>query len=95
MHMGRSNGPAMQRPMLRLNGQPDGAVSADGRVMGCYVHGLFAADGFRRDFLGRLGYGGGALDYEAEVDATLDAWAAHLETHLDIARLLDIADGAA
>ncbi len=31
-------------PLLRLaDGRPDGAVSADGRVAGTYVHGLFAA----------------------------------------------------
>ena len=36
-------------------GGPDGAVSADGRVTGCYLHGLFASDPFRRAFLARLG----------------------------------------
>ena len=32
-------------------GGPDGAVSADGRIAGCYLHGLFASDAFRRAFL--------------------------------------------
>ena len=54
MHVGRTSGPALARPMLDLAGRPDGAVSADGRIMGCYVHGLFAADGFRHAFLARL-----------------------------------------
>ena len=39
------------RPMLNLAGYADGAVSADGRIMGCYVHGLFAADGLAVDDL--------------------------------------------
>ena len=54
MHVGRTSGPALARPMLDLDGRPDGAVSPDGRIMGCYVHGLFAADDFRHAFLARL-----------------------------------------
>ena len=78
--------------MLRLGGRPDGAVSADGRVMGCYLHGLFAADGFRHAFLSRLkNRAASGLAYDAEVDAVLDRLAAHLETHLDLDRLLDAA----
>ena len=38
-----------------IGGRPDGAISADGRVAGTYLHGLFAADGFRRAFLAGLG----------------------------------------
>lgn len=95
MHMGRSHGPALDRPMLRLAGKADGAVSADGRIMGCYLHGLFAADRFRRAFLASLGHAiADGPSYEADIEATLDAWADHLEAHLDVARLLDIADGA-
>ncbi|MGF1612033.1 MAG: cobyric acid synthase [Kiloniellales bacterium] len=91
MHVGATRGPALGRPMLHLEegGRAEGAVSADGRVMGCYLHGLFAADGFRRAFLGRLrARRASGLDYEADVEATLDALAAHLEAHLDLDRLL-------
>jgi len=91
MHIGRSLGPALARPMLDLEGRADGAVSADGRVMGCYLHGLFAADEFRRRFLGRLGEMGREVAFEAEVEAALDALAAHLEAHLDLDRMLEIA----
>ena len=43
MHVGRSFGPDCARPVLRFaDGRSDGATSADGRVSGCYVHGLFA-----------------------------------------------------
>src|SRR5262249_35664421 len=55
MHVGRTAGVDAARPMLRLAGRADGAVSADGRVCGCHLHGLFASDGFRRTFLSRLG----------------------------------------
>jgi adenosylcobyric acid synthase len=92
MHLGRTTGPDAARPMLRLSDRSDGAVSQDGRIAGCHLHGLFAGDAFRRAFLARLGGAGdGALDYERRVETTLDALAAHLEASLDIPRLLEIA----
>ncbi|HUC68061.1 MAG TPA: cobyric acid synthase [Stellaceae bacterium] len=92
MHLGRTAGPDTARPMLRLGDRSDGAVSEDGRIAGCHLHGLFAGDVFRRAFLARLGGAGdSALDYERRVETTLDALAAHLERSLDIPRLLEIA----
>jgi len=92
MHVGRTDGPGAARPMLRLGTRVDGAVSADGRVMGCHVHGIFASDGFRRAFLERLGgKADAALAYEARVESALDALADHCEAHLDVGRLLEIA----
>jgi len=73
--------------MLQLSDRPDGAVSADGRVAGCYLHGLFASDPFRRAFLARLGVAG-TIDYDAMVERVLDDLAEHLERHLDLAALL-------
>ena len=95
MHIGATGGADLARPMLRLVGRPEGAVSADGRVMGCYLHGLFAADGFRHAFLNRLrARADSGLAYEAEVERTLDALAEHLETHLKLDRLLEVARAA-
>ncbi len=91
IHIGRSDGPDTARAWLSIDGRPEGAASADGRVMGCYLHGLFAADGFRAGFLRDLGATSSGLGYEAGVDAVLDALAAHLETHLDIDALLGLA----
>jgi len=90
IHIGRSDGPDCARPLLDLHGRFDGAISADGRVQGCYVHGLFSSDAFRRAFLAPFGIAS-SLAYEARVDAALDALADHLEQHVDIARLLQIA----
>lgn len=60
--------------------------------MGTYLHGLFAADEFRRDFLARLGIKTDPLlDYDADIDATLDALAAHIEAHVDLDQLLAMA----
>jgi adenosylcobyric acid synthase len=92
MHLGATAGPALARPMLELDGRPDGARSQDGRVLGCYLHGLFAADGFRHAFLKRLkDRATSGLAYEAQVEATLDGLATHLEAHLDLDRLLEVA----
>jgi adenosylcobyric acid synthase len=88
MHMGRTDGPDRARCWLL----PDSARSADGRVMGAYVHGLFAEDGFRRAFLAALRPGrAGGLAYEAGVEAALDGLADHLETHADLDTLLAVA----
>ncbi|ALK09585.1 cobyric acid synthase [Blastochloris viridis] len=92
MHMGRSAGPATTRPMVRLkDGRVDGATSPDGRIAGCYVHGLFADNRQRAAWLARLDAPPSGLDYDATVDATLDALADHLAAHLDIDMLLHLA----
>jgi len=83
-----TSGPGLARPMLDLGDRPDGAVSPDGKIAGCYLHGLFTGDAFRRAFLARLGGGGGTHSYEATIEATLDGLADHLERHLDMAALL-------
>jgi adenosylcobyric acid synthase len=88
MHLGSTRGPDCERPMLRLAGGPDGARSADGRVMGSYLHGIFACDPFRRAFLAGLGAGASGVSYEGEIEKTLDALADHLEENLDLAALL-------
>jgi adenosylcobyric acid synthase len=92
MHVGRTTGPALVRPMLDLAGRPDGAVSADGRIMGCYVHGLFAADAFRHAFLARLkAREPSGVIFEQQIEATLDALADHLASHVDLDGLLALA----
>ena len=92
MHMGVTEGPDCARPFAHLaNGTPDGAVSGNGRVFGTYIHGLFADDRQRAAWLARLGAGPTRIAYDALVEQTLDAFAAHLEAHLDLDRLLTLA----
>ena len=90
MHVGLTRGAGLVRPMLDLGDRPDGAVSADGRIMGCYLHGLFAADAFRHAFLARIhpGHRASEAAFEQEVEDTLDALADHLAAHLDLDALL-------
>jgi adenosylcobyric acid synthase len=90
IHIGRSEGPGRNRPFAHIQGQPEGAVSPDGRIMGSYLHGLFAGDAFRAAFLAQMGVTS-SLDYGAGVDQTLDDLADHLESHLDVTGLLALA----
>ncbi len=83
IHLGRTTGPDCLRPTAIVDGVEDGATSADGKVSGTYLHGLFGADAFRQKFLESLGVKGGGIDYRAEVERALDELAAHLEKHLD------------
>jgi adenosylcobyric acid synthase len=92
MHMGVTRGPDCARPFARLsNGTPEGARSADGRVTGTYIHGLFGDDRQRTEWLTRLGAGPSAVAYDALVERTLDRLAAHLAEHVDVERMLSIA----
>ncbi|MGB0695086.1 MAG: cobyric acid synthase [Rhodospirillaceae bacterium] len=89
MHMGRTIGPDQDRAWLGIGS----AASADGRVRGCYLHGLFAEDDFRAGFLRGLkpNRSETGLSYEAGVEAALDRLADHLEAHLDVTALLALA----
>jgi adenosylcobyric acid synthase len=92
MHMGVTEGPDRARPFARLaDGSPEGAVSADGRVIGTYVHGLFADDRQRAAWLARFCAAPANVAYDALIEQTLDALAAHLAAHLDLSRLLKLA----
>ncbi|MBY6163561.1 cobyric acid synthase [Mameliella alba] len=87
IHIGRSDGPDRTRPFAHVDGAPEGAISGDGRVMGSYLHGMFRDDGFRAAWLAGFGVSATA-SYDAEVEATLEALADHLEQHLDVDGLI-------
>ena len=92
MHMGLTAGPDCARPFARFaDGNAEGAMSASGRVIGTYIHGLFADDRQRAAWLARFAPGGTAIAYEALVEETLDRLAAHLAANIDIDRLLSLA----
>ena len=90
IHLGVTTGADCERPWLEVGGRNEGASSADKRVRGTYLHGLFTSDAFRADFLE-----GGAvseMNYGATVEQTLDALAAHLEEHMDLDLLWELAE---
>ena len=92
IHLGRTEGADSTRPFAHIVDAPDGAVSADGRIMGSYLHGCFTGDRFRAAFLAGLGANPGNLSFAATIEDTLDDLARHLERHLDLDRLLVLAE---
>ena len=91
IHIGRTKGRDCRRPFARIDDKREGAVSADGRVHGSYLHGLFASDAFRGAFLARLGIAASGERYREKVESALDALAEHIEKHLDVEGLFELA----
>jgi adenosylcobyric acid synthase len=92
MHIGKTTGPDTHQPWLILEeGRPDGARSKDGRVLGSYVHGLFAEDAFRAAFLSDLRGGiSRSIAYGQQIEQTLDQLADHLSLHMSTGALFDV-----
>ncbi len=92
IHLGVTTGEGLGRPLLRFeSGATDGAASANGRIAGCYVHGLFDAGAARAALLAPLGVQSTLADHSTVVDALLDDVAAALERSLDIDAIARIA----
>ena len=70
---------------------PDGAIAYSGQIMGTYLHGLFTNNNFRKFFLKNLGLKPSNLDFEQEIEKSLDQLADHLEQHVDIDAFISIA----
>ncbi|CAG0971158.1 adenosylcobyric acid synthase [Anaerolineales bacterium] len=60
IHMGETPSQTAWLEIVSRNGQPvkvaDGSISADGKIWGCYLHGIFANDEFRHAWLESLGW---------------------------------------
>ena len=94
IHAGRTEGQA--EPLLRMaDGRTDGAISPDGRIAGCYVHGLFNSPEQRAAWLSRLGVRSNGIDQRHAVDTALDELASSLEAALDMEKILSTAQDAA
>jgi len=92
MHVGETTGPGLDTPWVTLGDKPVGATDASARVMGCYIHGIFASDGFRSAFLRHIGNADRvSIAYYQMVEDTLDKLADHMEANVDIDALLKAA----
>ena len=93
IHIGRTHGKDCERPLFLINNKYDGAQSANGRVFGTYVHGIFhnrhliewlfsitnkSVDSSEID------------DYEKILDQALNDLADHLEKHISWKSILDL-----
>jgi adenosylcobyric acid synthase len=93
IHMGQTASPQPWLQITTRGGQAvqcdDGAVRADGKVWGCYIHGLFTNAALRRAWLADLGWRGadGALPPLTDLQISLDRLADHVEASLDMRQL--------
>ena len=90
IHMGETTGPDCARAWLTFDGEPEGAASRSGRVQGCYMHGIFSSDAFRRAYLSTFGVSS-SLNFETGVEDTLNALADHIERYMDVDLFLNLA----
>ena len=100
IHLGRTERQGDRPFLLFANGERDGAVSADGRVFGTYLHGLFQNRAFTRDFLNHLRVQKGAVPLLGEIETEAERrersyarLAAHLREHVDLDRVYAILGG--
>jgi adenosylcobyric acid synthase len=88
IHMGVTTGAALERPAAWLGEHPDGAVSADGQVLGTYLHGLFDHPEARDALLRWAGVDPEpAPDYRVVREAHIDRLADAVSEHLDLERI--------
>jgi len=88
IHMGVTTGPALERPAVQLDGVSDGSLSADGQILGTYLHGLFE----RHEACDALLHWAGlqekqAINYHALREQEIERLADSLEQHLDMAQI--------
>ncbi|MBF0610060.1 MAG: cobyric acid synthase CobQ, partial [Magnetococcales bacterium] len=84
IHMGVSTGAALHHPAMFLQEGPHGALSEDGQIMGCYLHGLLDQPGACQSLLTWAGMQGSTvLDIRAQREASLERLADTLASTLD------------
>lgn len=95
IHMGVSRGPALERPAFVIGNRPEGACSADGQVLGTYLHGLFDTPAACKALLQWAGLGSDhTVDTAALREASLDRIADASQPLLDALTKLAAPDAA-
>jgi len=88
IHMGETQSQSQWLEIVSRNGEQvkalDGSVSSNGKVWGCYLHGLFANDSFRYAWLARLGWSGQVTSQAARFEESLEKLAHIVEGALNM-----------
>ena len=88
IHMGETTTESHWLEILSRNGEqvkaPDGSISSNGKIWGCYLHGLFANDSFRHAWLTRLGWQGEIVSQAVRYEASLEKLADAVESALNM-----------
>ncbi|MBH2033326.1 MAG: cobyric acid synthase [Pseudomonadales bacterium] len=92
IHAGVSSGPALSQGAVQLDtGRSDGALSADGQVLGTYLHGLFETPQACNALLRWAGLVEvQAFDYHGLRERDIERLADLVEAHLDTGKLADL-----
>jgi len=101
IHMGRTILGPEATPLLDLEENTDGAMSADGKVLGTYLHGLFDTGEFRQRFLRRLAAAKGIpfndrferQDFWLVKDKNYNLLAEHFEHYTDVTKVMKVMEG--
>ncbi|PID42564.1 MAG: cobyric acid synthase CobQ [Proteobacteria bacterium] len=90
IHAGDTTGPAMERPLLFINGHPEGAVSQDNQIAGTYLHGLFDRQNALEQLLRWAGLTSvvGEIDIGAIREGSLERLARVIQDNLNVEALL-------
>jgi adenosylcobyric acid synthase len=92
IHMGTSQGKALERPAASIEGRAEGAISADGRILATYVHGFFDAPAACAALLEWAGMKGAqGVDLDALREASLERLADCVEQKLETGALRTLA----
>ena len=85
IHAGITEGEALESPAVILEGKSDGAISSDGQVMGCYLHGLFDESEASAALLKWAGLQDAkTFDYMALRESEIERLANTIEENIDI-----------
>lgn len=91
IHMGETQSQTQWLEIVSRNGEQtnvkDGGVSFNGKVWGCYLHGLFANDSFRYAWLTRLSWKGQVTSQVARFEESLESLADAVENSMDMKKL--------
>jgi adenosylcobyric acid synthase len=89
IHMGQTTPHSSQKypRWLHTESRRDGTIRSDGRVWGCYLHGIFENANFRRAWLYTLGWGTPTDAPQQTFLQRVDHLADHVEDALDMQRL--------
>lgn len=95
IHAGLSTGHALAQPACTLDGTPEGALSADGQILGTYLHGLFDSPEACNALLAWAGLRKvNSPDIAALREASIERLADTIAGHMDTQRLLAILERA-
>ncbi len=90
IHMGVTNGAALERPSTQLDGVPEGAISEDNQILVTYCHGLFDTPEALAALLEWAGHKPTAyFDPNERRERDLDRLADAVEQSLDLERLAE------